>query len=41
LGAKVLIPRDLPITQTELEVFALLLDDLINLAANDNKGQQE
>ena len=39
--AKVLIPRDLPITQTEIEVFALLLDDLVSLAANDNKGQPE
>lgn len=41
LAAKVLIPRDLPITQTEIEVFALLLDDLVCLAANDNKGQPE
>lgn len=39
LGAKVLIPKDLPVTQTEIEVFALLLDDLISLAANDNEGQ--
>jgi hypothetical protein len=41
LGAKVLIPKHLPITQTEIEVFALLLDDLPSLAANDNEGQPE
>ena len=39
--AKVLIPKDLPITQTEIEVFALLLDDLAGLAANDNEVQPE
>jgi len=37
----VLIPKDLPITQTEIEVFALLLDDLAGLAANDNEVQPE
>jgi hypothetical protein len=37
LRAKVLIPSDLPVTQTEIEVFALLLDDLKDLAANDNE----
>ena len=39
--AKVLIPKDLPITQMEIEVFALLLDDLAGLAANDNEVQPE
>lgn len=37
LRAKVLIPKDLPVTQVEIEVFALLLDDLAGLAANDNE----
>jgi hypothetical protein len=41
LRAKVLIPKDLPITQAEIEVFALLLDDLAGLAANDNGEQPE
>jgi len=41
LRAKVLIPKDLPITQMEIEVFALLLDDLAGLAANDNEVQPE
>ena len=41
LRARVLIPKDLPITQTEIEVFALLLDDLAGLAANDNEVQPE
>ena len=41
LGAKVLIPKDLPVTQSEIEVFAALLDDLICRAANDNEGQPE
>jgi hypothetical protein len=36
---QVLIPRDLPLTQTEIEVFALLLDDWDGLAANDNEEQ--
>jgi hypothetical protein len=36
MRAKVLIARDLPVTQIEIEVFALLLDDLGALAANDN-----
>lgn len=40
LRAKVLIPRDLPVTQMEIEVFALLLDDLKDFAANDN-GESE
>ena len=35
------IPKDLPITQMEIEVFALLLDDLAGLAANDNEVQPE
>jgi hypothetical protein len=39
MSARVLIPRNLPITQPEIEVFALLLDDLVGLAANDNEGQ--
>jgi len=39
IRAKVLIPQDLPVTQTEIEVFALLLDDLTSLAANDNEEQ--
>ncbi|MBU6445262.1 MAG: hypothetical protein KGR48_15250 [Alphaproteobacteria bacterium] len=34
---KVLIPKDLPVTQVEIEVFALLLDDLAGLAANDTE----
>ena len=41
LLARVLIPRDLPVTQTEIEVFALLLDDLTSLAANDNEEKLE
>ena len=41
LRAKVLIPKDLPITQMEIEVFALLLDDLSSLAANDNEVEPE
>lgn len=36
LRAKVLIPKGIPVTQTEIEVFALLLDDLAGIAANDN-----
>ena len=38
---EVLIPKDLPITQMEIEVFAVLLDDLASLVANDNEGQPE
>jgi hypothetical protein len=41
IRAEVLISKDSPITQMEIEVFALLLDDLVNLAANDNEGQPE
>ena len=37
MRAKVRIPKDLPVTQTEIEVFALLLDDVTALAANDNE----
>lgn len=40
LRTKVLFPKDLPVTQTEIEVFALLLDDLAGLAANDNEGPE-
>jgi hypothetical protein len=39
MRATVLMPADLPVTQIEIEVFALLLDDLLGLAANDNEGQ--
>jgi hypothetical protein len=41
IRAKVLMPKHLPITQAEIEVFALLLDDLANLVANDNEEQPE
>lgn len=41
LRAKVLIPKDLPVMQVEIEVFALLLDDLAGLAANDNEVPPE
>ena len=41
IRAKVLIARHLPVTQTEIEVFALLLDDLASLAANDNEDKPE
>ncbi|MDE2265633.1 MAG: hypothetical protein KGL29_07005 [Alphaproteobacteria bacterium] len=34
---KVLIPSDLPITQTEIEVLAALIEDCPTLAANDNE----
>jgi hypothetical protein len=37
LRAEVLIPRDSPITQVEIEVFAVLLDDWEGIAANDNE----
>ena len=37
LQVNVLIPKDLPVTQVEIEVFALLLDDLADLAANYNQ----
>jgi hypothetical protein len=39
LRARVLISGQLPITQTEIEVFALLLDDLASLVANDNEDE--
>ena len=39
LRAEVLLSRDLPITQVEIEVFALLIEDLSGLAANDNEDQ--
>lgn len=38
LHVEVRIDPDLPITQTEIEVFAALLDDWGGLAANDNEG---
>ena len=41
LQVKVLIPKDLPVTIVEIEVFALLLDDLADLAANDNEEPPE
>jgi len=41
IQAKVVIRKDLPITKTEIEVSALLLDDLAGLAANDNGEQPE
>jgi hypothetical protein len=37
MAAEVLIPSDLPLTQTEIEVFALLLDDWPDAPANDNE----
>jgi hypothetical protein len=37
LVAKVLVPKDLPITQMEIEVFSALLDDWTSTAANDNE----
>jgi hypothetical protein len=37
MRVKVLIPKDLPVTQAEIELFALLVDDLMALAANDNE----
>lgn len=41
LRAKVLVPKDLPVTQMEIEVFALLLDDLKGLVTNDNEDRPE
>jgi hypothetical protein len=41
IRAKVLISKHLPITQAEIEVFALLLDDLASLVANDNEEHPE
>ena len=38
LRVVVQIAADLPITQTEIEVFASLLDDWVGQAANDNEG---
>jgi hypothetical protein len=35
------IASDLPISQAEIEVFALLMDDLASLAANDNRVPSE
>jgi hypothetical protein len=35
--AIVTIPKDSPILQVEIEVFALLLDDWDGIAANDNE----
>jgi hypothetical protein len=37
MRAVVTIPKDLPILQAEVEVFALLLDDWDGIAANDNE----
>lgn len=37
LRTVVLIPADSPIAQSEIEVFAALLDDWEDLAANDNE----
>ena len=36
LRVKVLIPKDFPIIQTEIEVFGVLLDDWAAMATNDN-----
>ena len=41
LRADVLIPQDLPVTQAEIEVFAVLLDDWDCPAGNDNEGPAE
>ncbi len=38
IRAIVLIPKDLPVTQVEIEVFAALLDDWSGIPANDNEG---
>lgn len=37
MRAVMTIPKDLPILQVEVEVFALLLDDWEGIAANDNE----
>ena len=39
LRAEVLLPNDLPITQVEIEVFAILIEDLSVLPVNDNEEQ--
>ena len=41
IGAVVEIPSDLPITQSEIEVFSALLDDWDWPGANDNQGPGE
>ena len=38
LRSEVVIPQDLPVTQAEIEVFAMLLDDWDSPADNDNEG---
>jgi hypothetical protein len=37
MAAEVLISSNLPLTQTEIEVFAVLLDDWPDAPANDNE----
>ena len=37
MRAIVTIPKDSPLLQVEIEVFALLLDDWTAIAANDNE----
>ena len=37
MRAVVMIPKDSPITQVEIEVIAFLLDDWSAIAANDNE----
>jgi hypothetical protein len=37
MRAIVMSPKDSPIMQVEIEVFALLLDDWDGIAANDNE----
>ena len=41
LRVHVQIPRNLPITQAEIEVVSALLNDLIQNAANDNEGRED
>ena len=41
LRAEVQIPQDLPVTQAEIEVFAVLLHDWDCPAGNDNEGPAE
>ena len=41
LRSEVLIPADLPVTLVEIEVFAVLIDDLTAFAANDNEEVPE
>jgi hypothetical protein len=38
LRAQILIPKDSPITQVEIEVFAALLDDWDSLLTDSDKG---